>query len=128
MQAEALDAVHFTAEKHQLKIKLEPGDIEIFNNLAMFHARNAFTDSAEPKTCDVIRDSETAKRTLNGTRHMLRLWLKSTDRNLAWDTPASLEKNSFLIYGDSEARAIGKWDIHRAPPINRVLTKHFKCS
>ena len=46
-QAEALDAVHFIAQKHQLKIALQPGDIEIFNNLALFHARDGFVDSGE---------------------------------------------------------------------------------
>jgi hypothetical protein len=129
-QAEAIDAVHFTAVKHQLTIKLEPGDIEIFNNLALMHARNAFVDSDQPEARDVIvGDShETRRRSLNGKRHMLRLWLRSADDKLVWKTPKALEANSFEIYGDSEARKLAKWDVHRAPPINRVLTKHFKCS
>lgn len=127
-QAEAIDAVHFAAVKHQLAIKLEAGDIEIFNNMALMHARNAFIDSDEPEARDIVRDSQEAQRLLNGKRHMLRLWLRSTDEELVWKTPEALEGNSFEIYGDSEARKIGKWDVHRAPPINRVLTKHFKCS
>lgn len=43
-QAEAIDAVHFTDVKHQLAINLRPGDIEIFNNMALFHARKGFVD------------------------------------------------------------------------------------
>lgn len=108
VQAEALDMVHFTAKAHQLAIKLERGDMEIFNNFAMFHARNGFVDDG------------------SSTRHMVRLWLKS--RQFAWDTPKALEETSWDIYGNTEHRAIGKWDVHRAPPINRVLTKKMGCS
>ncbi len=84
------------------------------------------SDSTESETC--VKDSETVKRTLSGTRHMLRLWLRSTDDELVWETPEPLEKNSYTIYGDSESRRIGKWDVHRAPPINRVLKKYFSYS
>jgi Taurine catabolism dioxygenase TauD, TfdA family len=125
-QAESIDTIQFTAGRNQLAIKLEAGDIEVFNNLALFHARNGVMDRTESEVC--VNDSETAKRTLNGTRHMLRLWLRSADEDLMWETPEPLKKNSYEIYGDSEYRKIGKWDVHRAPPINRVLTKHFKCS
>ncbi|EUC40779.1 hypothetical protein COCMIDRAFT_40948 [Bipolaris oryzae ATCC 44560] len=130
-QAEALDAVHFTAVKHQLKIALQPGDVEIFNNLALFHAREGFTDSGRQDARDIVDDSDSfspTKRSLNGTRHMLRLWLRSSDEELAWPMPKVLEKNSELIYRDSEAKRLGKWDVHRAPTINRKLTRHFKCS
>jgi hypothetical protein len=133
-QAEAIDAVHFAAVKHQLAIKLEAGDIEVFNNLALFHARNAFTDNSDDLDDDDVRDVvvdgdySSRERSLNGRRHMLRLWLRSSDDELVWEMPPALEGNSFEIYGDSEARRIAKWDVHRAPPINRILTKHFKCS
>jgi hypothetical protein len=108
IQAEALDMVHFTARKHQLAIKLQRGDIEVFNNFALFHARNGFVDDR------------------SSTRHMIRLWLKSKD--FAWETPEPLLKSSWEIYGSSEYRAIGKWDVHRAPPINRKLTRRMSCS
>ena len=108
VQAEALDMVHFTAKAHQLSIKLERGDIEIFNNFAMFHARNGFVDDR------------------SSTRHMVRLWLKS--KNFAWPTPEPLIQTSKELYGASELRATGKWDVHRAPPINRVLTEKMACS
>ena len=108
VQAEALDMVHFTASAHQLAIKLERGDIEIFNNFAMFHARNGFVD-----------DRSTA-------RHMVRLWLKS--KKFAWPTPEALVQTSEELYGTNKLRATGKWDVHRAPPINRVLTEKMSCS
>lgn len=43
----ALDALHFTAESHALNIDLQPGDLEYFNNLVIFHARTASEDSPE---------------------------------------------------------------------------------
>lgn len=44
-QAEALDAVHFTAEKHAISLDFHKGDIQFANNLSILHARGAFTDS-----------------------------------------------------------------------------------
>ena len=63
-QAEAIDTVHFTAVKNQLVIKLEPGDIEIFNKMALLHARNGFkvTDEAEAHT--LVHDSDVTNRAL----------------------------------------------------------------
>lgn len=46
-QAEALDAVHFTAEKHALALEFRPGDIQFVNNLSIFHARAGFRDSPD---------------------------------------------------------------------------------
>lgn len=46
-QAEALDALHFTAEKHAVALEFRPGDIQFVNNLSIFHARGRFRDSEE---------------------------------------------------------------------------------
>ncbi|KAM7187469.1 hypothetical protein V8F33_011209 [Rhypophila sp. PSN 637] len=46
-QAEALDMVHFTAVKCQLKFEARRGDIICVNNLAVMHAREGFTDFDE---------------------------------------------------------------------------------
>lgn len=46
-QAEALDALHFAAEKHAVALEFQPGDIQFANNLSVFHARGAFRDSPE---------------------------------------------------------------------------------
>lgn len=43
----ALDALHFTTEAAALDIDLQPGDLEFFNNLSIFHARTASEDSPE---------------------------------------------------------------------------------
>jgi Taurine catabolism dioxygenase TauD, TfdA family len=108
LQAEALDIVHFTAEKHQLCIKLERGDIQIFNNLAMFHARKGFVDDGSQK------------------RHFLRLWLKN--ERLAWKRPEALMAQAAELYEKSSFRGNAKWDINKAPTVPRVITRHMACS
>jgi alpha-ketoglutarate-dependent taurine dioxygenase len=44
-QAEALDAVHFTAEEHAISLDFRKGDIQFANNLSILHARGAFIDA-----------------------------------------------------------------------------------
>jgi len=46
-QAEALDTLHFLGEKYALGLNFQKGDIQYINNLAIFHARDGFTDAPE---------------------------------------------------------------------------------
>lgn len=46
-QAEALDALHFLAEKYRASLDFHKGDIQFANNLSIFHARGGFQDSEE---------------------------------------------------------------------------------
>ncbi|KAF8954539.1 hypothetical protein BDZ97DRAFT_1864586 [Flammula alnicola] len=48
-QAEALDTIHFLAEKYALGLSFQKGDIQFINNLSLFHARDGFRDSPEHK-------------------------------------------------------------------------------
>lgn len=43
-QAEALDAVHFLAEKYSLGLNFQKGDIQYINSMGLLHARDAFRD------------------------------------------------------------------------------------
>ncbi|KAF3042352.1 hypothetical protein E8E12_004539 [Didymella heteroderae] len=70
-QAEALDAAHFLAEKHQLKMTMAPGDLRFFNNLILLHRRDSFCDDE------------------GSTRHIMRIWLRNGE--LTWDLPEILE-------------------------------------
>ncbi|KAF9553370.1 Clavaminate synthase-like protein [Agrocybe pediades] len=45
VQAEALDALHFLAEKYSLGLNFQKGDIQYINNLSIFHARDGFRDN-----------------------------------------------------------------------------------
>jgi hypothetical protein len=44
-QAEALDALHFLAERFALTLDFQKGDVQYVNNLSIFHARDGFTDA-----------------------------------------------------------------------------------
>jgi hypothetical protein len=46
-QAEALDTVHFLAEKYSLGLNFQKGDIQYINSMGLLHARDAFTDDEE---------------------------------------------------------------------------------
>jgi hypothetical protein len=43
-QAEALDMLHFYAEKFSLGLNFKKGDIQYINSMGLLHARDAFTD------------------------------------------------------------------------------------
>ena len=70
---EALNAVHFAAERHSLSMKLKAGDVLFWNNLAMVHARKGFTDSPGHQ------------------RHLIRLWLRNDDTENGWPIPEELQ-------------------------------------
>lgn len=46
-QAEALDALHFLAERFSVALDFRKGDVQYVNNLSIFHARDGFTDTPE---------------------------------------------------------------------------------
>ncbi|KAM6494497.1 hypothetical protein JOM56_010858 [Amanita muscaria] len=77
-QAEALDTLHFLGERFNLGLNFQKGDIQYINNLSVFHARDAFTDTPEH------------------TRHLLRLWLRNEE--LAWKTPKELQAHWQKLY------------------------------
>ncbi|KAM0500519.1 hypothetical protein ACHAP8_005058 [Fusarium lateritium] len=58
-QQYALQAVSDAAKQFELQLKLETGDLLFFNNLALVHRRDAYTDDA------------------TSSRHLVRLWLRS---------------------------------------------------
>ncbi|KAI6088146.1 hypothetical protein F4821DRAFT_269105 [Hypoxylon rubiginosum] len=70
-QAEALDALHAVGRRYEFRQSMEKGDIRFFNNLALMHRRDTYTDSPE------------------NYRHLLRLWLHS--ESVCWKLPADLQ-------------------------------------
>ncbi|KAK7988934.1 lin1 family protein [Apiospora arundinis] len=77
-QAEALDTLHFLGDKFCVNTDFQKGDMQYVNNLAVFHARDGFTDSPEKK------------------RHLLRLWLRDPEN--AWETPEVLRPRWAQLY------------------------------
>ncbi|KAK4169915.1 hypothetical protein QBC43DRAFT_39013 [Cladorrhinum sp. PSN259] len=108
IQAEALDTVYFLAKQHALEIQLQKGDMMLFNNFAMFHARAGFADEGDQR------------------RHMLRLWLRNEER--MWKTPRQLERVSWECYGDHEWRKNRVWDVERSPPELRIKHRRASCA
>ncbi|KZP29806.1 Clavaminate synthase-like protein [Athelia psychrophila] len=78
-QAEALDTLHFLAEKYALGLDFQKGDIQYVNNLSIFHARDGF---------------RTTRRIC--ARHLLWLWL--CNEELGWDIPEYLNANRQRLY------------------------------
>ncbi|KAI0540863.1 TfdA family taurine catabolism dioxygenase TauD [Xylaria digitata] len=79
-QAEALDTLHFLGDKFCVNTDFQKGDIQYINNLAIFHARDGFTDTPEKR------------------RHLLRLWLRDPEN--AWETPRALQWRWDQLYKD----------------------------
>lgn len=82
-QAEALDALHFLAERFSVALDFRKGDVQYVNNLSIFHARDGFTDTPEQQ------------------RHLLRLWLRDPEN--AWKTPEGLEGRWKNVYDGVKA-------------------------
>ncbi|KAF2685827.1 Clavaminate synthase-like protein [Lentithecium fluviatile CBS 122367] len=77
-QAEALDALHFLAEKYAVPLDFQKGDIQFANNLSIFHARDGFRNTPEQQ------------------RHLVRLWLR--DEELAWKLPKELKERMAKVF------------------------------
>jgi hypothetical protein len=69
---EALNIVQSIADRHSVSMKLKPGDLLIWNNLALMHGRSAFTDSSAEK------------------RHLIRVWLRNEETEKDWPIPEDL--------------------------------------
>ncbi|KAJ6184952.1 hypothetical protein N7519_006253 [Penicillium mononematosum] len=84
IQVEALDALHFLAERFHVAMKLERGDMQFVNNLSMIHARNSYVDGPDNR------------------RHLLRLWLR--DPQNSWVTPEPLRNRADRIFDEAFRR------------------------
>jgi len=105
-QADALDAVHFTAKKFQFKMALEPGDMRFINNLALLHARESFED-------------DTSKR-----RHLVRLWLHN--EQLAWKLPPPLQMAWDRAF-EEDPNKPERWELSGSAEANRPLRRERSC-
>ncbi|KAJ5525142.1 hypothetical protein N7494_011792 [Penicillium frequentans] len=81
-QAEALDALHFLGEKHQVRLDFKKGDIQYVNNFSIIHSRESFKDTPEQQ------------------RHLLRLWLRDPEN--AWEIPGPFKERLGIIYNNVE--------------------------
>ena len=105
-QAEALDAIHFTAVNHGLELNLLPGDMCFINNFALMHGRSAFEDSDESK------------------RYLLRLWLRDPEK--AWAIPEGLRKVHDLVF-QPQPDIEDHWDIDPYSVLGHELGGSTNC-
>ncbi|KAL7809491.1 hypothetical protein V8C26DRAFT_423159 [Trichoderma gracile] len=83
-QLSALERISKAAYHSELRLRLETGDLLFFNNWALLHRRDSYTDSDET------------------SRHMVRLWLRNS--KLGWSVPDSMLPPWDAAYGDNGAR------------------------
>ena len=74
----ALNAVNDLAKKICIKVDSQVGDIQLINNLAMLHARDAFSDSTTQR------------------RHLVRIGVR--DPEYQWSRPAGFEEQFETAY------------------------------
>ena len=94
-QQEALDLVDQVAMELAIAVDQQPGDINFFNNLAILHARGAFTDGNTPQ-----------KR-----RHSTRLIFRDDSRG--WDIPPPMQADWDKYYNHDQASEI--FQLHPRP-------------
>lgn len=80
-QKHALERLSSAAYRSELRLELVGGDILFFNNWALLHRRDAYTD-----------DEETS-------RHMVRLWLRNSE--IGWPVPQSFMPPWLAAYGEN---------------------------
>ncbi|KAK3682996.1 hypothetical protein B0T22DRAFT_472373 [Podospora appendiculata] len=109
-QAEALDAVHFIARKHEIKPRMERGDIRFINNMALLHRREAFENAP------------------GISRHLVRIWLNN-DEGACWNLPEPLRIAWARVFDDNDGERDEHWDISpiKDPVSGRVMRVGGSC-
>lgn len=102
-QLEALDTLESIAQKHQLVLSMQPGDLTFINNYGLLHSREAFEDDSAH------------------TRHLVRMWLKN--EKLAWKLPSPLDHGNRIIFGDNVMGE--KWNILPTPRLSFKIIDLF---
>ncbi|CAJ2500746.1 Uu.00g035990.m01.CDS01 [Anthostomella pinea] len=106
VQSEALEAVNTAAEKNQVRIKMEAGDLRFINNLAMLHARDSFENDDK---CQ---------------RHLVRLWLRDPENS--WRIPLPLHDDWARVYGN-QVTMEGKWPVGLHLTREQVVDRQASC-
>jgi hypothetical protein len=105
LQAEAIDAMHFIAKKHEIKPRMVKGDLRFINNMAVMHRREAFAN------CD------------NNTRHLVRIWLNN--QAMCWKLPRDLRVAWARIFEDEDREE--HWDIEPLMKDGKILRVAGSC-
>ncbi|KAN0116794.1 hypothetical protein V8E51_002771 [Hyaloscypha variabilis] len=109
-QADALDAIHFTALKYAVSVTPQKGEMYFLNNLSVMHSRTAFVD----------RGSQNEIYPRGSRRHLLRLWLRDPARGRAIDHPV-LRRRWDDVFDVENARS-GRWEL--SPNMKAEVVSH----
>ncbi|KAI0602175.1 hypothetical protein F4775DRAFT_227399 [Biscogniauxia sp. FL1348] len=104
-QAEALDAVHFIAKRHEIKPRMFRGDLRFVNNMGLLHRREAFENSE------------------SNARHLVRLWLNNP--TMCWKLPRDLRIAWARVFDDEDRDA--HWDIEPPRKDGKILRVAGSC-
>ncbi|KAI1204160.1 uncharacterized protein F4807DRAFT_465960 [Annulohypoxylon truncatum] len=113
-QADALDAVHFAAERHSIRIAPRKGELYFVNNLSILHSRTAFQDS----------DVKDEKHPRARRRHILRLWLR--DPAYGRRMIGRLEQRWSQVFDTELSRKRGRWLLSRDMVPEVISEKLFR--
>lgn len=106
-QAEALDALHFTACKYELRPTMEKGDMRFINNLGIMHRREDFVNDA------------------GNSRHLIRLWLNN--ESLVWKLPQALRLAWARVFEDGDKNREEHWDMEPPKVGGKVIRTAVSC-
>lgn len=87
-QVKAIEIVDQLAFKHALPVVQQAGDIHVFNNLCLLHARSAFKDHGD----------------VTGRRHLQRLIFR--DEESGWEIPEMLQETWAEYYDHAPEREV----------------------
>jgi len=104
-QAEALDAVHFAAKRHEIKPRMEKGDLRFINNMGILHRREAFENNA------------------TNSRHLVRIWLNN--EMMCWKLPRDLRIAWARVFEDKDREE--NWDIQPPRKDGKILRVAGTC-
>jgi hypothetical protein len=107
-QLEALNAVHFTAQRNSIRLPNRPGDLVYINNKAMLHGREAM--AKRPGEHDLSK------------RHRLKFWLRDPAR--AWKLPSSLNGIDNKVFGANREDG-GRVEILQLGPEKIATTRWY---
>lgn len=105
-QAEALDAVHFIARKHEIKPTLQKGDLRFINNMGILHRREAYSNSQSTR------------------RHLVRIWLNNPLR--CWQLPRDLQLAWARVFDKDDTKE-SHWDFQPIQKAGKIIRVAGSC-
>ncbi|TGZ76626.1 Clavaminate synthase-like protein [Ascodesmis nigricans] len=144
-QEDALDTLHYLSLGAAVRVRQRAGDLVVWNNLAVVHAREGFRDSDASRQHerdegqeqheqqeDHVKkgeerkhgggDDEGDKSGKKGKRHLVRLWLRDSTRG--WEVPEVWAERWREVYGYAGEQ---RWPVRPVVDYEHVTTRVRSC-